>query len=258
MKTAGKKVGTGIPLARALSKMGVASRTVASTLILTGRVMVNGQVVRTPQHPVDMRRDRIFLDKQPVRPRTKVYLALHKPPGVVTTRQDEKGRKTVYDSLGEWGKPDGQWLAPVGRLDRASQGLLLFTNDTQWANHLLSPESHVAKVYHVQIDRHLDEPMLDRLRSGMLLDQEEQTRPAQVRVLRQGDKTQWLEITLQEGLNRQIRRMLEAVGAEVLQLIRVAIGPLQLGELKKGECRLLSPAEVAALTAPRADSDRPA
>lgn len=243
-----------MPLARALSKMGVASRTVAAAMILAGRVMVNGQEIRTPQHPVDMRRDRIFLDNAPVRSRTKVYLALHKPPGVVTTRQDEKNRQTVYEYLGEWGRQDGQWLAPVGRLDRASQGLLLFTNDTQWANRLLAPESHVSKTYHVQIRPHLSDEILELLCAGMTLADGARTRPARVRILRQAEKTQWLEVVLEEGLNRQIRRMVEAAGAEVLQLIRVAIGPLRLGELKKGVCRPLTPVEIDILGRASADS----
>ncbi|MEW5792260.1 MAG: pseudouridine synthase [Pseudomonadota bacterium] len=246
MKSSHKKAPAGVSLERALSKLGVASRTQAAVLIGAGRVRVNERIVRDGRQRVDLHRDRIFLDNVLLRPRTKVYLALHKPAGVTTTRSDEQGRATVYDCLGEWGRED-TWLAPVGRLDRASQGLLLFTNDTHWAHRLLDPASHVPKTYHVQLDRHLNAAALEAMRQGLDLGAGERTRPAMVRVLRQGEKTQWLEITLEEGLNRQIRRMAEALGADVLQLVRISIGPLTLGELKRGEYRLLTSAEVMAL-----------
>lgn len=234
-------------LNRALSKLGVASRTQAESLIAQGRVRVNGLVVREAQCRVDMRVDRIFVDNAAVRPRTKVYLALHKPRGMVTTRRDEQERATVYDCLGAWGRAGADWLAPVGRLDKASSGLLLFTNDHAWAKRLLDPASHVSKTYHVQIDRQWDEAALEVLRRGMLLPDGARTRPLRARVIRQGEKTQWLEIVLEEGMNRQIRRMAAVLGAEVLALFRVAIGPVVLGDLKKGEYRHLSPAEVSAL-----------
>ena len=243
-----KSPSSGISLARALSKLGVASRTLAAQWIAAGRVQVNGAVVREPQRRIDIRRDRILVDKTLVRPPEKVYVALHKPAGLVCTRQDEKGRETVYACLGELAQT--QLLSPVGRLDKASSGLLLLTNDTRWAAAITDPASHVAKTYHVQINRRLDEEALARLREGMVLDDGKRTQATQVRILRQGEKTQWLEFVLEEGMNRQIRRMLAIVDAEVLRLVRVAIGSLLLGDLAKGQYRLLSSAEVTDFSHP--------
>jgi 23S rRNA pseudouridine2605 synthase len=195
--------------------------------------------------------DRIEIEGAEVRAAEKIYLIMNKPRGLVTTAADEKGRGTVYSLLPK----DLAWIAPVGRLDKASEGLLLFTNDSAWAARISDPASHLDKTYHVQIDRVADEELMGRLRSGVRVDEGERLGAKSVRMLRSGEKTSWLEIVLDEGKNRQIRRMLAANGVEVLRLVRVAIGPVQLGSLAKGEQRGLRAVEKDALE--RASSKRP-
>ena len=228
-----------VSLARALSKLGYCSRTQAQALLRAGRVQVNGAVQRAPSLRVDVRRDRITVDGQQVTAATKVYLMLNKPRGLVTTTSDERGRETVYHCLTDSSLP---WVSPVGRLDKASEGLLLFTNDTHWAAQILDPATHLDKTYHVQINCVADEPLLEQLRAGVV-DARETLRAKSVRVLRHGRRNSWLEIVLDEGKNRHIRRMLDALDVGVLRLVRVSIGPLELGELKKGEYRHLTAAE---------------
>jgi len=234
-----KKVG----LARALSKLGYCSRSRAAELIAAGRVKWNGAVRRDPEAPVHIGKDRIEIDGQPLARTSKIYLALNKPRGVVTTASDEKGRETVYAHL----PADLPWLAPVGRLDKASEGLLLLTNDSEWAARITAPESHLDKTYHVQISAIADEALLQALRNGIRASDGEFLRVKNVRVLRQGERYSWLEIVLDEGKNRHIRRMLEALKIEVLRLVRIAIGPLTLGDLPKGAARALEPEEKQAL-----------
>jgi 23S rRNA pseudouridine2605 synthase len=162
---------------------------------------------------------------------------------VVTSASDEKGRETVYAYL-----PNGlSWIAPVGRLDKASEGLLLLTNDSEWAARITAPESHLDKTYHVQMRAIASEALLERLRAGIRAEDGEVLRAKNVKVLRQGERNSWLEIVLDEGKNRQIRRMLEHCGVEVLRLVRVAIGPLALGDLQKGSTRKLTGEEKLAL-----------
>lgn len=208
-----------------------------------GRVTVGGRVVRDPEAPVDAACAAIAVDGAAVSAAQRVYVALNKPRGLVTTLSDERGRDTVYGCLAGAGLP---WLAPVGRLDRASEGLLLFTNDTIWAARLTDPVSHLGKTYHVQIDTLPDVDMLHRLQSG-IDDRGEYLAARSVRELRRGEKYAWIEIVLDEGRNRHIRRLLDAHGIGVLRLIRVAIGPLALGTLTRGVWRFLEPAEVTAL-----------
>lgn len=231
-------------LPRALSKLGFCSRTEAQSFIEAGRVSVNNRIVRNPKVRVHLTRDRITVQGSEVRKANTLYLMLNKPADYVTSRSDEQGRQTVYDLIQEPGMP---YVFPVGRLDRASEGLLLFTNDTLWANRLISPASHIDKTYHVQINCHPDEPMLDRLRKGVVSDGELLT-AKRIRVLRLGDKNAWLEIVLDEGKNRHIRRMMEAFHLTVRRLIRVAIGQLLLGDLPKGSWRRLQEKEVRILT----------
>ncbi len=231
-----------VGLARAISKMGYCSRSQAAELIATGRVRLNGVVRRTAEVPVRLGQDRIEVDAQEIRAAEKAYWMLNKPRGVVTTASDEKGRATVYDCMGE----GGGWLAPVGRMDKASEGLLLLTNDSEWAARVLDPAGHVAKTYHVQMAALADEALLEALRRGVR-DGADFLRAERVRELRRGERNSWLEIVLLEGKNRQIRRMLEALGVEVLRLVRVAIGGLELGDLAKGASRKLSVAEKAAV-----------
>ncbi|WP_292471016.1 pseudouridine synthase [Mesorhizobium sp.] len=230
-----------VSLDRALSKLGFCSRKQAELLITEGRVQVAGKVARDPSLRIDPDRDRIAVDGERVAAERKVYLMLNKPRGLVTTRDDPEGRGTVYDCLADLELP---FVSPVGRLDKASEGLLLMTNDTRWANGLLDPASHVAKTYHVQIASAPDEAMLRRFREGAVVDGELLT-ASSIELLRSGGRTAWLEIVLDEGRNRQIRRLLGASDIEVLRLVRVAIGALQLGDLAKGKARHLTAEELA-------------
>jgi len=227
-----------------LSKLGICSRTQAQALVRAGRVHVNGRVVLDPEAAADAARDRIEMDGQPVAAADKVYLMLNKPRGYVTTASDEQGRETVYTLLQNESLPE--WLAPVGRLDKASEGLLLFSNDSVWAARLTDPQSHVDKTYHVQVDVLPDAALLQQLCAG-IEDDGEHLAARSVRELRRGAKNAWLEIVLNEGRNRQIRRLLAAFDIAVLRLVRVAIGPLLLGDLVKGRWRMMSDDEVAAL-----------
>jgi len=234
-----KKVG----LARALSKLGFCSRAQASQLIRAGKVRVDGALRRDPETPVRPSRDRIEVDGQPISSFKKIYRMLNKPRGIVTTASDEKGRDTVYKFLG----PDLPWVAPVGRLDKASEGLLLFTNDSEWAARITAPETHLDKTYHVKIGIIADAMLLDTLTKGVRTKEVDTLRVKDASLLRQGERNSWLEIILDEGKNRHIRRMMEAMGIEVLRLIRVAIGPLALGDLPKSAVRALTPEEKLSL-----------
>ncbi len=226
-----KKVG----LARALSKLGFCSRTQAFTLIREGKVRLNGTTPRNPETPVRLGVDRVEIAGKPVSAAEKVYVMMNKPRGIVTSTADEKGRDTVYSLLPkEYG-----WLAPVGRLDKASEGLLLLTNDSQWAARITDPATHLEKRYHVQIAAKTDEQLVESLERGIETPKGEVLKAKKVSLLRTGEKNSWLEMILEEGKNRQIRRMLEAHGIAVLRLVRVAIGPLQLGDLGKGLHRAL-------------------
>jgi 23S rRNA pseudouridine2605 synthase len=209
-------------------------------LIRAGRVSLNGKVRRDPETPVSGKRDQIAVDGKVVEAQGKIYLMMNKPRGVVTTAADEKGRETVYTLLNADGGKSPAWLAPVGRLDKASEGLLLLTNDSEWAAHITAPETHLDKNYHVQVGTVVDEEYLHALVRGVKAKDGEVLRAKQARRLRAGEKNCWLELILDEGRNRQIRRMMEAMGVEVLRLVRVAIGPLQLGDLAKGEHRALT------------------
>ncbi len=231
-----------VGLARALSKLGYCSRSQASVLIQAGQVKLNGRVRRDPETPVHISSDKIEVGEQPVREQEFVYLLLNKPRGVVTTASDEKGRETVYSLLNK----DLPWVAPVGRLDKASEGLLLLTNDSEWAARILDPASAVEKTYHVQINSTAPESIVAALLDGMQCDGE-LLRMRRASVLRQGQRNAWLEIILDEGKNRHIRRMLAALDVKVLRLVRVSIGPLAMGMLGKGAVRQLSLAEKIAI-----------
>ena len=232
-----RKVG----LARALSKLGYCSRTRATELIRAGRVQLNGRVRRDPETPVRTG-DHISVNGEAVARAAPIYLMLNKPRGLVTTASDEKGRDTIYSCL----PPDLLWIATVGRLDRATEGLLLLTNDSEWAARLTDPESHVEKTYHVQIRGAAGDALLERLRSGVS-DSGELLRVRRASILRGGQRNTWLEIVLDQGKNRHIRRMMKALDREVLRLVRVAIGSLALGDLAKGAVRQLTVSEVERL-----------
>jgi 23S rRNA pseudouridine2605 synthase len=272
----GKKAARRIGLARALSKLGYCSRSQAAELIRTGRVRLNESVRLDPEAPVRLTRDRILVDDRPIEAGEKIYLMMNKPRGLITTAADEKGRETVYslleksgfaakglDSTSEASRVDLIWVAPVGRLDKASEGLLLLTNDSEWGARVAAPEIHLQKTYHVQIARVADEELIAALTAGVKVarnsaassgeksdeksGERETWHASEARLLRSGQKNCWLEIILDEGKNRQIRRMLQALGTDVLRLLRVAIGPLQLGNLAKGDYRRLTADEKKTL-----------
>ncbi len=234
-----------IGLARALSKLGIASRTEAATWIRAGRVRVDGRVVTDPEFPTVDGVHRLQVDAAPVDaiagPRR--YLALNKPRGLVTTARDEHARETVYRCFEGAGFG---WIAPVGRLDKASEGLLLFSNDPAWSAGITDPARGPDKTYHVQVDGIPDAAQLRAMCDGVEADGIP-LRAKSATLLRAGAKNAWLEIVLDEGRNRQIRRLLAALGIGVLRLVRVAIGTLALGDLPKGQWRELTAGEVAAL-----------
>jgi len=227
-------------LERVLSKAGVGSRTEARSWVHEGRVKVNGKVMRNPDHWIDMERDRVSLDDKPLEARDRLYLLLYKPTGYLTTYRDPEGRPTVYDLIADV----GTFLSPVGRLDLDTSGLLLMTNDNRFAERVTNPKSHVPKTYLVKASAVLTDEQLQRLRDGIELS-DGPTRPADVVRLRDSAKYTHVEITLTEGRNRQVRRMVEALGAHVLKLVRVKIGSIAIGTLPIGKWRLLTPAEVA-------------
>jgi 23S rRNA pseudouridine2605 synthase len=229
-------------LERVFSKAGVGSRTEARSWIGAGRVRVNGRIVEDPDCWVDPDHDRITLDGKPLRKAAKTYLLLYKPKGYLTTYRDPEGRPTVYDLV----EAAGSWLAPVGRLDLDTSGLLLLTNDTDFAERVMNPEHKVAKTYLVKAATRLSEEQLEQLRRGVEL-ADGPTRPAEVRRVRDSAKYTFVELTITEGRNRQVRRMIEAVGSKVLKLVRVAIGPIRIEDLPIGKWRLLTPEEVRAL-----------
>jgi 23S rRNA pseudouridine2605 synthase len=227
--------------ARAISKLGLGSRTQAAQWLKEGRVRINGRVVTDPEFPVSHAADRITVDGASAQPR--LVIMLNKPRGLVTTTRDEQGRDTVYRCFAGSGLP---WLAPVGRLDKASEGLLLFSNDPAWAARVTNPSSGPDKTYHVQIDRIPNAPLIEALERGARVDGEV-LRTKSVRCLRSGHKNGWLEITLDEGRNRQIRRLLSAFDIAVLRLVRVGVGNLPLGRLPKGGWRVLTEGEIESL-----------
>ena len=232
--------------------MGYCSRSQAAALIRDGRVALNGRTVHDPENPVHIGGDRVEVDGAAIAELPKVYLVMNKPRGVVTTASDEKGRDTVYDLLA----PGLPWVGPVGRLDKASEGLLLLTNDSEWAARITDPASHLDKRYHVQVDRVADNGLLTGIARGATVGGDRLPVRA-ARVLRRGEKHSWLEITLDEGKNRHIRRLLEALEVRVLRLVRVAVGPLELGDLKKGGARHLVAAEKKAIDRALSGSFKP-
>ncbi len=252
-------------LDRAISKAGLGSRREARSWIGSGRVAVNGKKIQTPDHWVDVATDRVTVDGRPLGAARKVYLLLYKPKGYLTTYKDPEGRRTVYDLMPGFsaqgaaaslpGRPaapprsvgrasnEAKFISPVGRLDLDTSGLLVMTNDTEFGNHIMSPESKVAKTYLVKSSLLLSDDQLDRLRAGVEL-ADGPTRPALVERIRDSARYTFFEITISEGRNRQVRRMVEALGAKVLKLVRVAIGPIRIGDLEIGKYRELTPAEV--------------
>jgi 23S rRNA pseudouridine2605 synthase len=245
-KDEGKKVPLKT-LDRVLSKAGLGSRTDARFWIKVGRVKVNNKIVKDPGHWINLDADRVDFDGKPVQidETARVYIVLNKPRGYLTAYKDPEGRPTVYQLIA--GIID--FLIPVGRLDLDTSGLLLMTNDTQFAEYVTNPQSKSPKTYLVKASTLLTDEQLDKLRGGPDLD-DGPTRPAEVRRLRDSGKYTHFEITITEGRNRQVRRMVEAIGSKVLKLVRVAIGSLEIGGLEIGKWRALTPEEVAGLRKP--------
>ena len=234
-------------LARVLSKMGVCSRTQAEQWIRDGRVSLDGRVERDPQFPTLIDQSVIAVDGVDVKAAIHVYVMLNKPRGLLVSAADEQGRDTVYTALAAAGLP---WLGPVGRLDKASEGLLLLSNDTTWASGITDPVTHMDKTYHVQVSGQPDDSVLMKMLSGVN-ESGEVLKAKRAALLRAGEKNAWLEVVLDEGRNRHIRRLLAALGFDVLRLIRVAIGSLALGALAKSQWRELTAEEVSKLDSRR-------
>lgn len=232
-----------ITLDRVLSHFGLASRTAARRAIRAGRLKVNGRVVRDPECWIRLGQDTVQLDGQHLKPTRRIYLLLYKPKGVITSHGDPTGRRTVYDCLNELGR----WVAPVGRLDKDTSGLLLLTNDTGFADFITSPESRIPKTYLVKANGLMNDEIVARLNAGLQMKRGDWARPESVRRIEDRGKYSWLEIALAEGKNREVRRMVEAAGFKVLKLVRTRIGPLALEGLEVGKWRELRPLEIAAL-----------
>ena len=231
-------------LARALSKLGVCSRTRAAEMIRNGRVSVDGRVQLDPERPTLAIHERIEVDGVEIERKRRIYLALNKPRGLIVSASDERGRDTIYELFRGAELP---WIAPVGRLDKASEGLLLLSNDPEWAAGITDPSGHVANTYHAHVQGVPDDAVLNAIKTGVE-DRGERLAATAARVLRAGEKNAWLEIVLEEGRNRHIRRLLAALDYPVLRLVRIAIGPIALGTLAKGEWRHLARDELEALS----------
>jgi pseudouridine synthase len=230
-------------LDRILSRFGISSRAAAGEAIRGGRVKVNGRTVRDPQHWVRPALDAVHLDGKRVKQARKVYLLFYKPKGVITSHGDPDARATIYDYLA----PDLPWVSPVGRLDQDSSGLLLLTNDTEFANLVTDPASGITKKYLVKLNGIIDDPTLASLRSGLRMKRGDWAQPRSVMRIEDRGKYSWLEVVLAEGKNREVRRMVEAVGFQVLKLVRTGIGRLTLEGLEVGKHRTVSRQELSAL-----------
>lgn len=226
-------------LERVISKAGLGSRTEARSWIHARRVSINGEVVENPDHWVNFDQDRIELDGKEVKPVERLYILLYKPVGYLTSYGDPDGRKTVYDLI----QDVPSFVGTVGRLDLDSSGLLLLTNDTQLAERMTNPDFHVPKSYLVKCASQLSEAQIEQLRQGVEL-KDGMTRPAEVLRVRDTESKTFLEITISEGRNRQVRRMVEAIGSLVMKLVRIRLGPLRLEGLAAGKWRHLTEAEL--------------
>ena len=235
-----------VTLDRVLSRAGIASRATTRDWIAEGRVKVNGRVVRNPDHWVESGKDAVHFDGRPIRPEKKIYIALNKPTGVVTSHGDSRNRPTVYDCV----KKLDRWVFPVGRLDMDTSGLLILTNDTEFGDRLLSPTSKIPKTYYVKVSGSIESNQYFDLAFGMDIGRGETSGLAIVREVRRTEKYTWLELTITEGKNRQVRRMCEAIDRPVLKLVRISIGRYSLGKLPVGEFVKLDPPDLRKLLAP--------
>jgi pseudouridine synthase len=230
-------------LDRVPSRFGVASRTDSRKAIVAGRMKVNGRTVRDPDIWVSPDSDKFILDGRELKPARKRYLLFYKPKGVLTSHGDPAGRDTIYKYLGD----DCKWVSPVGRLDKDTSGLLLLTNDTPFADFITSPESKVPKTYLVKVNALLSDEVIATLSAGVEMKRGDRAQPLSVHRREDRGKYTWLDIVLTEGKNREVRRMLEAVGFVVLKLVRTSIGPLTLKGLQVGNYRELASSEISAL-----------
>jgi 23S rRNA pseudouridine2605 synthase len=242
-----KNIKRDVSIARALSKLGFCSRSEAEHLIRDGRVSVNNIIALHSSLRVSLSEDKIRVDGRIPLKKEFVYIVMNKPAGVVTTRSDERGRTNVYDLLSDVGK----WVFPIGRLDKDTTGLLIFTNDNEFGEVLTSPASRVPKTYIVTLNTPLSPEHQRLMTTGMKLDGEV-LRPAIIRSLTAGE----IEMTITEGKNRQIRRMCEALGYTVIALRRVRIGGLGMGNLKEGEWRYITEREVKAAVNSKVKSEK--
>jgi pseudouridine synthase len=232
-----------VTLDRVLSRAGIASRATTRTLIAEGRVKVNGRVTKNPDHWVEAGKDKVHFDGRPLRSEKRIYIALNKPSGVVTSHGDKEKRPTVYDYL----KKLDRWVFPVGRLDMDTSGLLILTNDTDFGDRLVSPTSKIPKTYYVKVNGSIGVNQYFDLAFGLDMGRGEVSAPALVREVRRSEKYTWFELTIMEGKNRQVRRMCEAIGCPVLKLVRVSIGSYSLGTLPVGDFVVLTPADMKKL-----------
>jgi 23S rRNA pseudouridine2605 synthase len=220
-----------VTLDRVLSRAGIASRSTTREWIAEGRVKVNGRIVRNPDHWVEDKKDTVHFDGRPIRAEKKIYVALNKPTGVVTSHGDRKKRPTVYDHL----KKLDRWVFPVGRLDMDTSGLIILTNDTEFGDRLLSPDSKIPKTYYAKVEGCIDLARYFDLAFGIDIGRGESSGKAIVREVRRSEKYTWLELVITEGKNRQVRRMCEAIGHPILKLVRIKIGDFALGSLPPGD-----------------------
>jgi pseudouridine synthase len=230
-------------LDRVLSRYGLASRTAAKQAIEAGRLKVNGRVRRDPNCWVKPGLDVLQLDGRRLKAAHKVYRGFYKPRGVITSHGDAARRKTVYDYLGK----DSPWLFPVGRLDKDTSGLLLLTNDTKFGDFVSNPNSHILKTYIAKVNGLIGDELIERLNMGVEMKRGDRAQPVSVRRMENRGPYTWLEVVLTEGKNREVRRMIEAIGFKVLKLVRTRIGPLSLQGLQVGQWRDLSSAELSSL-----------
>lgn len=229
-------------LERALSKMGLASRSQTRAWILDGRLKVNGKTVRDPFYAVTPGRDKITLDGKEAHKKGPETILLYKPGSVVTTRSDERGRRTVFDLLPEELKA----LHPVGRLDMASTGLLLLTNDTKLSARLTDPANSITRVYTVSVKGKVTDEEVRKLSCG-IMDNGEFLKPAKMVLRKSSNKESHLIVELTEGKNREIRRLFKSIGREVTSLKRISFGPIELGGLQPGHFRHLRPEEIKSI-----------
>jgi pseudouridine synthase len=219
-----------VTLDRILSRAGIASRTTTREWITAGRVKVNGRVIRDPDHWVETGKDVVHLDGRKLRAERKIYIALNKPTGVVTSHGDNQGRPTVYDFL----KKLDRWVFPVGRLDMDTSGLLILTNDTEFGDQLLNPDSKIPKTYYAKVTGNVSPESYALLSKGVDIGGGDFTGPAVATEVRRSEKYTWFELSITEGKNRQVRRMCKAIGHPVLKLVRIRIGNYELGTLSAG------------------------